>query len=210
MNMYGQEQNHEHEQNQETCPYDPKKKRPTTEQLITESALEFVGLFTAIWVCAHLAKYFVGIDPLTIYYTVGLYCSAQATWWKYKAATDPTYKPYCKACAGGTNDSVTSARDNIFTVLTHEKGSLLFGVPNSFFGIFFYIFMMITNWYGLVYPFSVISPFSAFMVVRLLNITSCIGGLYLWYVMVNEIHAICLLCMTVHATNYVTLISLFF
>lgn len=199
-----------------TCNLSTKK---STSELIRESVYEFGSLFVSINSLAFVLNYFFEFHPLNVYYLVGLLCAIVATYYKLRIALNPEFKTNCN-CFSENPSAADVAFSNVIKVLDHKKGSLLFNIPNSVFGIIFYIFMMLLVNTPIQYEKYVVTyiddhyhdyshMFLPVEVMKALTIISCTGGLYLWYTMVYEIKSICILCMTVHATNFATLFYLF-
>lgn len=177
-------------------------KKQTTSELITESVREFVTISTGVAVLAMVLAFF-GLEKLYIYYAIGLYCSSLATYYKYKVWVDPSFKPKNCNCVD-TNSYSQSAMKGILTVLDHKKGSMLFNIPNSVFGILFYSFLILVHLFGMNQMFLI------YYMIRLGSLVSCVGGVFLWYTMVYEVRSICILCMTIHSVNFLTFVRLFF
>lgn len=176
--------------------------RRSTVSLIKESAYEFFGIAFLASVMAFVLNYLFGLDQLILYNLIGLMCSLQTTYYKYKIALDPSYVSSCN-CAQSFSEKKMA---EVLKVVSHKKGSMLFNVPNSVFGIVFYSGLILLNTIcknmyfinTLVYPLTVLGI-----------VVSCMGSVYLWQVMVFEIKSICILCMTIHATNFLALMYLF-
>lgn len=164
-------------------------KKQTTSELITTSLSEFVVINIIIYFIASFTSKYFHFDPLYIYSVIGLSVSLLTTYYKYKIWRDPSYKSSCN-CITTTQDRVMNG---VLNVLDHKKSKLLFNIPNSVYGIMFYSFMI-----GLIY----MDPVKYFLIIKLMYLTGCIGGLYLWYTMVFEIGHICILCMTIHSANF--------
>ena len=137
-----------------------------------------------------------GLPAIYSYCAVGAYCAIQATYFKWRMSVDPSYKPDCN-CA---SDDSGQLLNGVLTVLEHKKGTLLFNVPNSVFGILYYLFMIVLFAVNISYGIEFIS---------LLNIISVVGSTYLWFVMVTEVKSICILCTTIHVVNFLTAVWLF-
>ena len=98
---------------------------------------------------------------------------------------------------------MTNSKDmfiDVLNVLDHKYGSMVFNVPNSVWGIFYYLFMFYIH--NNDFP-------EGELIFNNLNLISCIGGMYLWYLMIFKIKSVCALCMTVHASNFLTFASIF-
>ncbi len=190
------------------CQFRSMRKAP---HLIVESGYEFVVIFIGLFFSSNILLRLFGLDNIVMFYVVGFSCSIYATYLKYKVETDPYFKSSCNCVRPGADVS-TVMLSNVVSVLSHKKGSILFGIPNSALGILFYggLFLLRVGIIG-VDSWFWIWPFTMFSVNGLLLtacVVSCVLGLYLWYTMVYEIGTICILCMTIHATNFITLLYL--
>jgi len=173
-----------------------RQKKPTVYQLVCTFVKYFVSMLIIVGAFAMAFSLCFNADKTYAFFSVGLFCSLLATYYKVRIYLDPSYKPNCN-CASDTPLSTSENMMNgIFTVLDHKKGALLFNIPNSVYGILFYIFLIMINAYDV--------PFNYHATVMLIS-TSCIGCLYLLYVMIFQIKSICLLCVTIYATNYLVL-----
>ena len=111
------------------------RKKASVQELFMKS-LKFFGLMNlVVFSTANILKYAFGVDQVLVLFMIGNYCAIQATYYKFRMAADPTYKPDCH-CYDDEGPSFTDdAMNGILTVLEHKKGTLLFNVPNSVFGI---------------------------------------------------------------------------
>ena len=174
------------------------QKRRSVFSLIQESTIEFFVIAFIAGCISYISNYVFGINQLMFYHFVGFCCSIQTTYYKWKIAMDPSYVSSCNCAQSFTEEKMAS----VLKVLNHEKGSMLFNIPNSIFGILFYGGLMFLRFY---FPeFAIVSA-----LVAIATVVSCMGSMYLWKVMVFEIRSICILCMTIHATNFLSLLYLF-
>jgi uncharacterized membrane protein len=140
---------------------------------------------------------------------IGFIVSIIATYYKYKMWIDPFYKT--KNCNCGESNQSTII-NGILTVLAHKKGSMLFNIPNSVFGILFYglMFGIHLNDATEVIDFVLVNV-NAYQtiqcLVNILFVLSFIGSIYLWIIMIYQIRSICSLCMTIYAINFLNMIS---
>jgi len=91
--------------------------------------------------------------------------------------------------------------NGVLSVLDHKRATLLFGMPNSVYGIFFYTFMIFMLGWNTIY---------SDLIIRVLNIISMFGSCWLWYIMVTEVRSICALCTTIHCINFLSFYYLAF
>jgi len=185
-------------------------KKPTLVELLYTSGKYFVVISMISLVIEFAGKSVFGINPLYICYSVGLCCALLATYYKVHMWLNPNYRPDCGCysptganqasgtSAGYSNETFTDkAMNGVLTVLDHKKANLLLGVPNSVWGILFYSGMTGLQLFG--YD----------SVMRILNAVSCLGSLWLWYIMVTEVKSVCIICTTIHSTNFMTAFWLF-
>jgi len=182
-------------------PFCPVKPRPKKGALFVKSLkffsfVFFAGLFTSI-----VFEMITGANQVYVYYLIGLAVSTLATYYKVRVWMDPSYQPDCDCPQPTAPEGFIPSKDDmmkgVFSVLGHKKSALLFNVPNTVFGIMFYSFMILITYYQ-VYMFGTF----------LLTLVSCSGSLYLWYTMINEVKAVCVICSTIHAINFLTLLAL--
>jgi len=134
-----------------------------------------------------------------LHYMIGLLGSCQATYYKYRVWADPEYKSkYCD-CAG-SNSYQESTMKGILTVLDHKKGSMIFNIPNSCFGILYYMFM-----FGIT-VMMLTDIWIVYLFVNAVTVVSFIGSIFLWYTMIKDVRSICVICMTIHSVNFLSFI----
>lgn len=174
------------------------KKRPNNLELFLKSFKFFMWISMIIFPLVFFGKNFLNFNPLYPLFVIGLGCSVTATYYKIRMFMDPTYKPNCN-CA---DQSFTEeAINGVLTVLEHRRATILFNIPNSVYGIFFYTFMMmITGW----------NMDFLDLMVKLFCSVSVLGSCWLWYIMITEVKNICILCTTIHSINFLTFYFLFF
>lgn len=180
-------------------------KRPVSRStlgLISESVVMFIGISFLVKIIGMFFDDVFGVNQLYVFLLVGLYGSLQATYLKFRVWLNPEYKSkYCN-CVGAEseqNDKMSNVMNGIMTVLDHNKGSLLFNIPNSVFGIFFYVLLIGITYYQFSW---------AHLVTETLIWISCVGSLFLWYTMVFEVRSICMLCVSIYAANFNTVMYL--
>jgi uncharacterized membrane protein len=181
------------------------KKKPLPE-LIKYSGYLFGGISVAILITSFFTYYLFGLNDDNLHMLVGLGCSVLATYYKLRIKYDPRYKPSCNCF---TEDTVPkkhpdSMMYDVLNVIDHKYGSMLFNVPNSVWGILFYMFLLVVYNYNISMIW-----FNSMEILWYLTVVSCIGGTYLWYLMIFRIKSVCVLCMTVHSANFLTLVSLY-
>lgn len=175
------------------------KKLPISK--LIEKSLKFLSTTVVIVsILSYVLEIIFGINKLYVYLLVGLLCSIQATYYKFRVWFDPNYKPTNCDCAESPSFS-QDVMNGIFTVLSHEKGSMLLNIPNSAFGILFYSFLILINYLDLD---------GSLLITKSLISLSCLGSIYLWYVMIFEVRSVCLLCATIYSVNFLTLVKIFF
>ena len=168
------------------------------------STLQFVGTANLL-----LDLYF-SINPIFLCTIVGFIASVTATYYKYKVWADPSYKAKNCNCEGSNQSTIMRG---VLTVLDHKKGSLLLNIPNSFFGILFYGFVFgihmidVTEVIDLINLTDHIDHEMIQYFVNALFVISFLGSIYLWKTMIFAVKSICILCMSIHAVNFLNLLS---
>ena len=157
----------------------------------TPLAGEFGRAITAAligcWIISLLLHATVGLDPLFTLAALGLVYSGQASYHKYRLATDPGYKvPRCR-CANRLHDRTE-------TVLQSGASSLA-GIPNSLLATLVYA-AAIGLWAS--GHRAAIAPIAG---------VSALVGLYLSYVMVFRIRGLCSTCISLCALNILILLE---
>lgn len=170
------------------------KKRKTLQELMITSIQEFLLISFIIYTISYILYKF-NINPYYFYALIGLFTSIYATYIKWKIKTDPNYMSLCNCAHEGNMQDIEA---DVIKVLMHKKGSILFDTPNSTLGICYYLFYIIMLSCNMNF------------ILNLMAISSCIGGLYLWYIMVTEIRSVCILCMTIHSVNALCLSKLIY
>jgi uncharacterized membrane protein len=143
----------------------------------------------AFFLFAKLFNFISGSNEVYFLAFIGWANSFYVTKMKLLLNKDPKYKiPSCK-CGQGKYT-------NMEHVLKHPTSSLLFGVPNSIFGLIFYSTLLYLK-YILKDDFCVI-----------LASTSCLGSVYLAYILIFEIKYLCNVCCSIYSINILILIKL--
>ena len=168
--------------------------RKSKLSLLYDGIISFLIAVILIHISSTIFQNLFGIKKLSIFYFVGWSVSMLATYYKFRIWMNPDFKSDC-GCEGG--DKIYG----ILSVLDHKKGSILFGVPNSVFGILYYGFML-TMTYTLFSATNDLRKYASLF-------TAC-GSLYLWFTMIFQVGFNCVLCITLHAVNYLTFCYYFF
>jgi uncharacterized membrane protein len=175
------------------------RKRDTSLSLFLKSLKFFSFVFIFGGLLSLLMETLTGINKIYIYFLIGLIVSLQATYYKFRVWIDPNYRPDCNCVEPESIiPSKQDMMDGIFNVLGHKKSAIMFNIPNTVFGILFYCFMIFIN-IGQIYQVDAITFF--------LTCVSCLGSLYLWYTMIYEVKSICVICSSIHAISFLTLIN---
>jgi uncharacterized membrane protein len=186
---------HIYHENQNQCII---PKRKTMKYLFFQSLYEFIiftiifyflaFLFTNQQVSTHINLYLLNI--------IALINSIYVSYLKIRSSYDPNFLPACSACVGKNSSVIENTFSDVYRVVEHKKGSLFFNIPNSVFGIGYYL-MMLYLWND----YFITGIFSIFFQILLL--TSLILSIYLWKTMIYEIKRICIICMSIHAVNFI-------
>lgn len=179
-----------------------RRKKPTKTDLFLKSLKFFCFVFVVAGTASRIMQYLFGVNKIFLYFLIGLGVSILATYYKFMVWLNPNFRPNCDCAQPETFvPSKQDMMDGVFTVLDHKKSALLFDVPNTVWGVLFYMFMIfinILNFPG-VYSLTILS-----------TLISCIGSVYLWYTMVCEVNSVCVICSTIHAISFLTLVSFLF
>lgn len=97
-------------------------------------------------------------------------------------------------------------------VFKSSYGSLLAGQPNSFWGLLFYaltaflaVIPILDNAHFTFFPVSLVTPLLAARSLQVLAGAACIGSVFLAYLLVAKIKTICVVCVSIYATNVMLL-----
>ena len=166
-------------------------KRKSIKYLFLQSLCEFIGF---VFVFYSLSKILSNSTHLNIYFLniIALINSVYVSYLKIRVLYDPNFIPACSACAGEKPTIIDSTFSDVYRVLDHKKGSLFFNIPNSIFGIGYYLIMSYLHDEHLIY--------------FCFSLLGCILSIYLWKTMVCEIRRICFICMSIHAINFINLV----
>ena len=162
------------------------RKKQTTFELFFKSLKFFFLVGVIILTVITTTYYAFNLNPLYPLFLFGVICSTVTTYYKIRMLLDPNYKPDCN-CEG--------AMYGVLSVLEHKKATLLFNIPNSVYGIFFYTFMIAMTAWNMVY---------SDLIIKALNLISVFGSCWLWYIMITEVKNVCVLCTTIHCINFLS------
>ena len=113
---------------------------------------------------------------------IGLLFSAYALYVEKKTKKSTSYKA---ACDISDNISCTKA--------FKSKYAKMAGMPNSFYGILFYILIIILTWYNNI------------MIILFLSVFAVIGTLYLAYISYFKLKNLCVVCTSIYLINFLLL-----
>jgi uncharacterized membrane protein len=135
----------------------------------------------ALWVLAALASFLFDVDPVYTLCALGLLFAGQATWYKHRLAVDPSFViPGCK-CG-------SAAGDRTEAVLTSAFGSIR-SVPISLIGVAAYVLLLLLARSGQLGT-------AVWVAAAALAVS-----MWLAFVMVSRIRALCSLCISTCAVN---------
>lgn len=155
--------------------------------LLPEFLRMLLGSLLGFAILAELLRYFADVKPLYTLPVLGLVYSLQASFYKYKLATDPTYEvPKC-GCASAANDKTD--------VVLRSSESSIFGLPNSVIGTALYASLLLLV--SLQQDVAALLP----------AIVAAGGSVYLGYVMVGKIASLCPICINIAALNVLILLQ---
>ena len=178
----------------QTCP----RRKPVNKiTLFIESLKFFMCALLVGYVLSLMTEKVLRINRIYFYFLTGLIVATLASYFKLRMFLNPNYHPSCD-CEEET------ALDGVFTILKHKKSAIFMGIPNTVMGMFFYTFMIILNAYGGVF----VGYGLAYFITLISTLVSCIGSLYLWYTMICEVKSVCVICSTIHAMSFLTLVAL--
>lgn len=144
-------------------------------------AQSLASALIALWVLAALLSFLLHVEPVYTLSVLGLLFSIQATYYKHKLSIDPAYAiPGCKC--GGMGSDRTEA-------VLSSRASEVLRVPASVFGAIAYAVLL--------YLFHEGRTDAALLVAFF----ALLASVYLAYVMVARIRALCSLCISTCAAN---------
>lgn len=149
--------------------------------LLPEFGKMIVGTVIGFGIVTLLLRRYTHVNPLWVLGGVALMYSLRAAYYKFKLATDPTFRvPKC-GCAGGVHDRTE--------IVLQSPYSTLLRVPNAVLGALLYVALLVTAAVG------------ANTVATTLAVVALLCSVYLAYVMVVRIRALCPTCVTVAGLN---------
>lgn len=188
--------NKKNDDNEKVCVLN---KRKSVKYLFLQSLCEFMTFtFIFYFIAKHL--HYNKISDTSTYLNmyllniIALFSSTYVSYLKIRAFFDPNFIPSCSACAGEKTNVIDDVMSDVYRVLDHKKGSLFLNIPNSIFGIGYYSMMLYLHYNKLIYFYFYFS------------LLSCLLSIYLWKTMVCEIRRICIICMSIHAINFINLV----
>ena len=123
------------------------------------------------------------ITALLILSLVGMLSSLYAYYVKRRWQKDKSYNPFCDISKGFSCTKAFSSRYG-----------LIFGLPNSAYGIFFYILLAVTL------------LINAYLLAFCLILFSVLLSVYLAYVSIVKLRNICPVCLLMYLINFLLLI----
>ena len=168
--------------------------RKSKISLLYDGIMKFLIAVVLIHISSTIFQNLFGINKFSSFYFVGCFVSLLTTYYKFRIWINPNFKSDC-GCEGG------DTLHGILSVIDHKKGSILFGIPNSVFGILYYGFMLAMTYIA----FSATNDLRKFA-----SLFTVCGSLYLWFTMIFQVGFNCVLCITLHAVNYLTFCYYFF
>lgn len=140
------------------------------------------------WILTALLAYVSPLEPLHAYTALGMLFSAQATLYKIKLASDPSYEIRGCGCGKGRADETAA--------VLRSRESAIMGVPNSVLAILIYA--------GLIAALA--GGFDSGAVA--LAIVALAASAYFGYVMVFRLGSLCATCVNIAALNFLILLQL--
>jgi uncharacterized membrane protein len=146
---------------------------------IREFAKALLGAFVGFLVIAKLLAYLGNVHEIYTFSVLGLFYSAQSSYYKYRLAADPGFKiPSCR-CAGRSADGTES--------VLRSRHSTIAGIPNSVFAAAFFGAVLILT---AVEHTRMALPLAAAAVA----VSS-----YLSYIMLVRVRSLCAICINITA-----------
>jgi uncharacterized membrane protein len=147
--------------------------------LIREFAKALLGALVGFLIIAKLLAYLANVHEIYTFSVLGLFYSAQSTYYKYKLAADPGFKiPSCR-CAGRSADGTES--------VLQSRHSAIAGIPNSVFAAAFFCAVLILT--AVEQPRMALPLAAAAVAV----------SIYMSYVMLVRIRSLCAICVNITA-----------
>ncbi len=147
--------------------------------LIREFAKTLLGALVGFLIIAKLLSYLANVHEIYTFSVLGLFYSAQSTYYKYKLASDPEFKiPSCR-CAGRGADGTKS--------VLQSQHSTIAGIPNSVFAAAFFCATLILTAAGQT---RMAFPLAAAAVAV---------SIYTSYIMLARVRNLCAICVNITA-----------
>jgi uncharacterized membrane protein len=143
--------------------------------------------FLAFFLFSQFFSFITGWNPIYFLISIGLINSFYLTKLKMMLDKNPEYKaPGCK-CG-------TTKYSNMEIILKHKTSSLFFNIPNSVFGMIFYIVLFYLTYY---------QEKTSFVV---LTIAGGIMNIFLSKILLFEIKSLCNICCSIYIVDLLILI----
>jgi uncharacterized membrane protein len=162
--------------------------RVRVPELLPEYLKGLLGSVIGFWLLAWPLVAFADVSRLSTYAVLGLVFSLQATHHKYRLARDPAYKVRKCNCAGTT-------RDGTEAVLT-SPASAIGGVPLSLLGVASNVAILALVTAGQMGA------------ALLVGTGGLVFSLYLAFVMITRVRALCATCLNIAALNVLLVVQL--
>jgi uncharacterized membrane protein len=149
--------------------------------LLPEYLKVLMGNVLGFWLLAWPVSAVLDVSRLYIYAVLGLVFSLQATHTKYRLAKDPEYKVRRCNCGGARKDATE-------TVL-QSSASTIAGIPTSLLGVAIYGALLALTYSGLTGTAHVLAA------------VGLLVSVYLAFVMIAKLGALCSTCINIAALN---------
>jgi uncharacterized membrane protein len=156
--------------------------------LLPEYLKGLLGSVIGFWLLAWPLAAFADVSRLSTYAVLGLVFSLQATHHKYRLARDPGYKVRRCNCAGTRRDGTE--------VVLRSSASAIGGVPLSLLGVAANAAIMVL----------LIAGHAGAALV--LGAVGLVVSVYLAFVMITRVRALCATCMNIAALNILLVVQL--
>ena len=188
---------------QYVCKLCTKKSKLT---LFKRSLKFFSCVSVTTFILATVLRTLFDINQIYLYFLIGFCVSFYASWLKLQFYLNPNYQSGCNCVS---SDKTETMYAGVITVLQHKKSAILFGIPNTCLGVLYYTFMVLIN--GFQRNLLEVTEFASHDNVNnltfVMTLISCIGSAYLWFTMVSEVRSVCVICSTIHAISFLTLLT---
>jgi uncharacterized membrane protein len=147
--------------------------------LIREFAKALLGALVGFLVIAKLLAYLANVHEIYTFSVLGLFYSAQSTYYKYKLAADPGFKiPSCR-CASRSADGTES--------VLRSRHSAIASIPNSVFAAAFFCAVLI------------LTAVAHTRMALPLAVADVAVSIYLSYIMLVRVRSLCVICINITA-----------